>query len=483
MICSSVEEAKRELADVLKLREDIARNENKSVEPSRYWKDYIKYFSYVSDLSDESLKHIRLHTYHLTSDNYQRYFFGGDDDRDIITKEYLRLSKKLNRSDISETDYGIGYHVDGKVTSWDLNRYLSVASDIYDSGVMDDGAKDIVEIGGGYGGLSYVMMSLYKNISYSIIDLEETLLFSYVYLSENLGKERVHIVRDPKEDKREKGHVYLFPQCLLEKIDMDYHLAINHQSMQEMTYVQLNRYLRFMASHCQFFYSRNMRNHSYDVVIKKGLVSDVASEIFNRFPEYIWASNAVDRRTDHAVGDDFLPGIVFKCQEKCHVSLVEPYVSDDQSAYSESVPIRSYQLHKPTMQGSVELSENDRVTFDLDVDHNLQLLGLSLPTFGKTIPLVSISSSIFDNEEGIWRSMSRYKMINFQDWEEIVLDFRGVGEKLSRAKICLEINEITPNYSLGLGLFFPEDNCRLATLNINGSLQQGLTISGRAAIC
>jgi hypothetical protein len=46
------------------------------IAPSSYWSDFCAQFEYMLDLPAAAFGKLRNHTYHLTSDNYQTYYFG-----------------------------------------------------------------------------------------------------------------------------------------------------------------------------------------------------------------------------------------------------------------------------------------------------------------------------------------------------------------------------------------------------------------------
>ena len=46
------------------------------IAPSSYWSDFCTQFEYMLELATREFARLRNHTYHLTSDNYQTYYFG-----------------------------------------------------------------------------------------------------------------------------------------------------------------------------------------------------------------------------------------------------------------------------------------------------------------------------------------------------------------------------------------------------------------------
>ena len=86
----------------------------------------------------------------------------------------------------------IGWLWDGKIVNYDTASYLERICLLEENGILrllasrqnESGIVNIVEIGGGYGGLAYFLsVILGKSIRYTIIDIPESLAFSATYLS------------------------------------------------------------------------------------------------------------------------------------------------------------------------------------------------------------------------------------------------------------------------------------------------------------
>jgi putative sugar O-methyltransferase len=163
------------------------------LQPSIYWQDFSRFTSYVRTLPDEELKFIRYHTWHLTSDQYGFYYFCLDATRRALLEEYEFLSKKLGSATrLGEDDYGIGFDTDEGKISCDMVRYLMVLVDLVKHGAFaTTGPQTIIEIGGGYGGLARMCVTLNPATAYVLVDIEETLFYQAVYLTNAFGSDRV----------------------------------------------------------------------------------------------------------------------------------------------------------------------------------------------------------------------------------------------------------------------------------------------------
>lgn len=258
---------------VIAMLEERHRIENKGADfsaPSKYWIDFCSFFDYMLGLSEESFSKLRLHTYHLTADNYQTYYFTKDGESlkvywrqliENIPPEYI----------IYEPEDGIGYSLgNGKLVSYDSFRFQANLDLFRRHGLISSANKDpqrkfVLEIGAGYGGLAHHLSSIQKNVTYVIVDLPETLIFSASYLSLHNPGKRIYVYDQSsfaglvKSDDFKSYDFVLIPTYKLDELrGLKFDLVINIGSLQEMRIDQVNTYLDFIASTCKgAFYSYN----------------------------------------------------------------------------------------------------------------------------------------------------------------------------------------------------------------------------------
>jgi putative sugar O-methyltransferase len=240
-----------------------------SQKPSRYWADFCSYFDYMFGLPDEAFERLRLHTYHLTGDSYQRYYFG-DADAFWETERLDDLARSLPPElVINEPPGGIGHrYPSGRFVSADTLRYQRVLGSLYRAGVISQLRElprpRLLEVGGGYGGLAHHLSAILGQATYVIVDLPETLLFSTCYTIILNPEKRIYVY-----DKGDWAHQlrqvpagsfdFVFvPDYLLDDLRaMGFDLAINVASLQEMRQDQAQRYLEFIQATASVFYSWN----------------------------------------------------------------------------------------------------------------------------------------------------------------------------------------------------------------------------------
>ena len=260
---------------------ELLAGENDIYKPSKYWTDFCSYFEYVMDLPDKYFERIRLHTYHLTSDNYLTYYFGDPQALEIPMRS---LSDGLpDQFAVSEPEGGIGFRLpDGRFASWDTYRFQQVIRAFYKNGIFDkflklrDRRHVILEIGGGYGGLAHQLSRLCPNTTYIILDLPETLLFSASYLGTLNPRKSVYlydketVASSLAPSGVNEWDFILLPNYKLEALrGMRFELVINILSLQEMQERQVALYLDFIRDTCDgFFYSNNQDRQERNLELK-----------------------------------------------------------------------------------------------------------------------------------------------------------------------------------------------------------------------
>jgi putative sugar O-methyltransferase len=278
--------------------EELARRESTPpgvLAPSEYWKDYNRFSSYIRTLPDDELERIRYHTWHLTGDKYTFYHFISRRGTRELLEDYESRLPQLDGFRPQEPPGGFGADTQyGKINSGIL-RYAVVLADLHGAALLSrKGPRRVLELGGGYGGLALMALQFNPELAYTMCDLEESLFVQGVFLTVHLGADRVHPVRTAAElaDPR-PGHVYLLPQNRADELTrLRFDLAINQQSMQEMTTAQVERYCEILAKCADRFYSCNRKSHGAGVVEQKGLIPDLHDYLAKRF-QVVWDS------TDH----------------------------------------------------------------------------------------------------------------------------------------------------------------------------------------
>lgn len=89
----------------------------------------------------------------------------------------------------------------------------------------------ILEIGGGYGALAYLIKNIFRNSDYYLCDIPQSLFFAKVYLTMNTSDKFLYI-----------------PNYKINEIKKDFDLVINTISLSEMTVPKLNFYCKFIDS-------------------------------------------------------------------------------------------------------------------------------------------------------------------------------------------------------------------------------------------
>jgi len=114
------------------------------------------------------------------------------------------------------------------------------------SNVVRLGHANVLEIGAGYGRTCHAIISNHDVASYSIIDLPNSLEVARKYLRTVLSEQqfsKLSFIVNDDVTSPPKG--------------MRYDLCVNINAFGEMTSETFRNYLRFIARHCDYFYTKN----------------------------------------------------------------------------------------------------------------------------------------------------------------------------------------------------------------------------------
>ena len=188
-----------------------------------------------------------------------------------------------------------GISVDGRFITRETCSQIYTAMRVlqaFDSQAEQNAQMNIVEIGGGYGGLCYWMLKLCGNRikHYYIVDLPTTALIQSYFLSSILNQEI-----EMYGTRSEGSKVVLVPHFALNSISSCVNIMVNQDSMPEMPASEVTRYLDWGARHLDgVFLSFNQEAFS----IFNGSPQLLVPEYVASFPSYrrISRHTAWDRR-------------------------------------------------------------------------------------------------------------------------------------------------------------------------------------------
>ncbi len=121
----------------------------------------------------------------------------------------------------------------------------------------------ILEIGGGYGGLARIFKLGLENVRYCIVDLPGSIIYSYVFLRLNFPDSNIVLATS---NARLSGEVIKSADFILSPVNtaacmegQTFDLAINTGSMQEMNSDAVDYFMNYIESitYCTHFYSFN----------------------------------------------------------------------------------------------------------------------------------------------------------------------------------------------------------------------------------
>jgi len=272
VVRAKIKAIKAKIIAMLEERHALASAGSDNTSASRYWSDFCSFFDYMLELPEEYFAKIRLHTYHLTSDNYQTYYFGNPQNfRHSLNLEVLTRDLP-HEYVLNEPEGGIGHRYgEGRFISIDVARFQRVVSSLYRHHVFSElpSSRDrqtyVLEIGGGYGGLAHHMSRIIERVTYVIVDLPETFIYSAPYLSMLNPEKRIYLYDKEsfpqllQHGELEQYDFVLLPNYKLQDLkNLRFDLVVNVASLQEMRNAQAEEYLNFIRETCRGrFYSWN----------------------------------------------------------------------------------------------------------------------------------------------------------------------------------------------------------------------------------
>jgi len=174
----------------------------------------------------------------------------------------------------------IGWKHGQHLINHDAHAYLTRVAMMHELGILSRmkhaGCPRVLEIGGGFGGLAWMLMQVLPPARYVIVDLPESLAFAAVYLSvlfPALHNTVVSNRHEAEEVSEGPGFTFALFHCLrFPHVD----LAINTLSFAEMTAVQVTAYGQFIAGNLAPGGVLYEQNNEYSDERSEALVQTVA---------------------------------------------------------------------------------------------------------------------------------------------------------------------------------------------------------------
>ncbi len=185
------------------------------------------------------------------------------------------------RIDFPDIGAPCGLVVDGRLVTQNTPEQVYAALRLDQAGrnhlpSRSEADLEIVEIGGGYGGMCYWFLCLRPDIArYTIVDLPITNVLQGYFLSQALGPGVVSLFGEPP------AQVRLLPDSALAEVDAPFDIMVNKDGMPEMPHDTMVNYLEWGRANCDgLFFSYNQEARAeYHKEWTQGVVSDAIERI------------------------------------------------------------------------------------------------------------------------------------------------------------------------------------------------------------
>lgn len=212
---------------------------------------------------------------------------------DKFVTGYIDITRRIPKWMIAKTPKclgEIGWDVDGSPVNYDVYSYQERLNFLYEAGIMNwlrrkvetEAVVNILEIGGGAGGLAYQIKRILPKANYFICDIPESLLFSSLYLGITRSDCK-HTIYDATDksvlDRNDCGFKFIpnfmFDDIVAAQVKVD--LAINTLSFSEMSEKQVRYYaekLRMILGDTGLIFEQNQDNRPQGCCYSKEILCD-----------------------------------------------------------------------------------------------------------------------------------------------------------------------------------------------------------------
>ncbi|QWD96913.1 putative sugar O-methyltransferase [Polynucleobacter sp. MG-6-Vaara-E2] len=258
-------EVKETINKIINLRD--SKHSNSLHVPSGLWKKWLEKLGFVRELSEKSLREIRLYVgmgFFIGAPWSKAYYQANEIKLQLMQpsdssyiKDYLRLTKNipenLKLTELDPTRNEIAIEFNGKYITEDVLRVQSTISNLNNFPKF----KSCIEIGGGYGALANQVIKVYEVEKYTIIDYPEMLFFVAIWSKVVNPKLKIVIYDGSNKSELDNAELALVPNFLYKSIQIEGDLLINENSFCEMSQAQVLDYLQAKNLNYNYMYSNN----------------------------------------------------------------------------------------------------------------------------------------------------------------------------------------------------------------------------------
>lgn len=265
----------------------LIQNKDKNYEYSKYWSEEIEPLNYLFEPTQRLVEKWRQHMFWITGDlvyNYKNHHKNSKK-FDQIKFRFLNMKERYpHHKFIFEPKNlgGYGFELDGGLVNIDTLKFNESIIALDNIELLKNKSREVtfLEIGSGFGGMTFALASTFPKAKFILVDLPEVLFLAAIYLDDLFPNRKIVIAGD--EARWDEFDILL---CSADKLELlrssKIDVMINICSFQEMTSTQVNNYATFAhESNIPHIYSHNRNYGPYNSEISS--VSEEIEDFFGK---------------------------------------------------------------------------------------------------------------------------------------------------------------------------------------------------------
>lgn len=279
----------KNIQQIINDRENYIQKKNldsKKAKPKGNWENRSDY-KFITTLKFDIINNFRLYCQFFTGKSLKYIIDSNYNLKASMVNDWQKYTHNLPKELIAQPPKmlgEIGFNINGNLVNNDIIAYQERLYLIYRSGLFDILKKrenlKILEIGSGYGALSYFLKKALPKCQYYLIDIPESLYFCTVYLGLSMPKEShfIYTGDDCTLLERNCSFFYMPNYTFSDLKGIPFDLVINTLSFSELSQDQVLEYalgIKELIGKNGFLFEQNHDNRGFGFVCAQDIIGKV----------------------------------------------------------------------------------------------------------------------------------------------------------------------------------------------------------------